>query len=300
MSQNTVTTELRGKMLMDEPLAKHTSWRVGGVAQKMYFPADREDLVEFINKLPANEPVFWLGLGSNLLVRDGGIAGTVINSKGRLKVMRLNDDKTVYVEAGVPCAHVARFCGEQGLVGAEFLAGIPGTMGGALKMNAGAFGGETWEIVSNVDVIDKQGKEQQLPAKNFAVSYRHIEGLKTDQWFLATTLNLQTGDTKASQKKIKELLEKRGQTQPTKQPSCGSVFKNPEGDFAARLIESSNLKGYKIGGACVSEKHANFIVNTGSATAADIESLIHYVQAQVKEQQGVLLETEVCMVGESL
>jgi D-alanine-D-alanine ligase len=288
---------MKGRLLSHEKLAKYTSWRVGGPADRLYIPFDRQDLCEFITTLPDSEPVFWMGLGSNLLVRDGGIRGTVINTKGRLKEMRLAADGSVYVEAGVPCAHVARFCGEQGLIGAEFLAGIPGTMGGALKMNAGAFDGETWRIVKQVEMIDASGKVTVRQPQDFNVSYRSVKGFK-DEWFLAANLMLQPGDVATSQLKIKDLLEKRAKTQPTNQPSCGSVFKNPEGDFAARLIEQTGLKGYAIGGACVSEKHANFIVNTGNATAADIENLIHIVQIKVKEHQGVELQTEVCMVGE--
>jgi len=287
---------MKGRLLTNEKLAKYTSWRVGGCADRLYIPLDRADLIEFVAQLPANEPVFWMGLGSNLLIRDGGIRGTVINTKGRLKAMRRTDEGAVYVEAGVPCAHVARFCAEQGLVGAEFLAGIPGTMGGALKMNAGAFGGETWTLVNQVDMLTARGEVIIRPPQDFTVSYRSVKG-RDGEWFLSALLQLPEGDTIASQQKIKGLLEKRAQTQPTNQPSCGSVFKNPEGDFAARLIEQSGLKGYCIGGACVSEKHANFIVNTGKATAANIETLISYVQAKVNEQHGVMLRTEVCMVG---
>jgi len=288
---------MKGRLLLDEPLAKYTSWRVGGPADRLYIPRDREDLCEFIKALPESEPVFWMGLGSNLLVRDGGIRGTVINTKGRLKAMKLAEDGSVYVEAGVPCAHVARFCAEQGLIGAEFLAGIPGTMGGALKMNAGAFGGETWAIVKSVETINVLGQVKLRKSQDFTISYRSVKGLE-GEWFLAAMLSLQLGDSAASQLKIKWLLDKRAKTQPTNQPSCGSVFKNPEGDYAARLIEQSGLKGYAIGGACVSEKHANFIVNKGHAKAAEIESLIEYVQAEVNLHQGVSLQTEVCMVGE--
>ena len=287
---------MKGRLLTNEKLAKYTSWRVGGCADRLYMPLDRADLIEFVAQLPANEPVFWMGLGSNLLIRDGGIRGTVINTKGRLKAMRRTDEGAVYVEAGVPCAHVARFCAEQGLVGAEFLAGIPGTMGGALKMNAGAFGGETWTLVNQVDMLTARGEVIIRSSQDFTVSYRSVKG-EDGEWFLSALLQLPEGDTIASQQKIKGLLEKRAQTQPTNQPSCGSVFKNPEGDFAARLIEQSGLKGYSIGGACVSEKHANFIVNTGKATAANIETLISYVQDKVNEQHGVMLRTEVCMVG---
>jgi UDP-N-acetylmuramate dehydrogenase len=286
-------------LLEQEKLAKYTSWRVGGPADRLYIPQDRQDLIDFIKALPESEPLFWMGLGSNLLVRDGGIRGTVINTKGRLKDMSLTDDGSVYVEAGVPCAHVARFCGERGLIGAEFLAGIPGTMGGALKMNAGAFGGETWAIVKSVEMLDTAGNVTDRKPQDFTVGYRLVKGFD-NEWFLSCLLTLQPGDTVVSQDKIKGLLEKRGATQPTNQPSCGSVFKNPEGDYAARLIEQTGLKGYSIGGACVSEKHANFIVNTGNATASDIEALIHHVQDKVKQQQGVVLQTEVCMVGEAV
>jgi UDP-N-acetylmuramate dehydrogenase len=291
-----MTIEIQGRLLAHEKLEKYTSWRVGGPADQLYIPENRQDLIDFIKTLPESEPVFWMGLGSNLLVRDGGIRGTVINTKGRLKIMNRTSDDRVYVEAGVPCAHVARFCGEQGLTGAEFLAGIPGTMGGALKMNAGAFDGETWAIVNSVDMLDAAGQITIRMPQEFVVNYRSVQGFD-NEWFLSCLLSLQPGDTASSQQKIKGLLDKRGATQPTNQPSCGSVFKNPEGDYAARLIEKTGLKGYALGGACVSEKHANFIVNTGNATAADIEALIYYVQDQVKQQQGVVLQTEVCMVG---
>lgn len=289
---------MSGILLKNEPLAKYTSWRVGGPAEQMYLPEGKDDLIAFLATLPEQEHIFWLGLGSNLLVRDGGIAGTVINTRGRLKGMQLIDTDKVYVEAGVPCAHVARFCIELGLSGAEFLAGIPGTMGGALRMNAGAFGGETWNIVDSVEMVNARGKVTKRGAEKFEVAYRSVKGLG-DEWFLSVELILKKGESEQSQQKIKALLEKRASTQPTNKPTCGSVFMNPPGDYAARLIESSGLKGYTIGGACVSEKHANFIENTGHATAADIEELIEYVQQKVKQKHGVSLQTEVCRVGRS-
>ena len=288
-----------GQMRYNESLANYTSWRVGGVAERFYQPENKADLIQFIQSLPENEPLFWMGLGSNLLVRDGGIRGTVINTKNRLKIMQRIDDETIYVEAGVPCALVAKFCAEQGLIGAEFLAGIPGTMGGALKMNAGAFGGETWAIVQNVEMLNRHGDVFTKSVNEFEVSYRHVN-LKKDEWFLATKLKLQKGDTNDSQQNIKILLAKRANSQPTNQPSCGSVFKNPTGDYAARLIEVSGLKGFKIGGAQVSEKHANFIINAGGATAEDIEQMIAYVQTQVMQKHGINLQTEVCIVGEKI
>lgn len=287
---------IAGQLLNNESLANYTSWRVGGPAEQLFIPEDKAGLCAYIAQLAGSKPLFWMGFGSNLLVRDGGIPGVVINTRGRLKQMLLQDNLKVYVEAGVPCPHVARFCADQGLTGAEFLAGIPGTIGGALKMNAGAFGGSTWDLVSSVETIDPLGAVKHRQASDFTVHYRGIEGL-ADQWFLAGTLQLQRGERTESQEKIRELLAKRSSSQPTNQPSCGSVFKNPDGDHAARLIEAAGLKGYCIGGACVSEKHANFIVNIGSATAADIEALIETVQQQVEQKYGVKLQTEVCRVG---
>lgn len=295
----TTATKIRGTLLHDEPLAKYTSWRVGGPARRMYIPEDKADLIDFIIGLAEDEPMYWIGLGSNLLVRDGGIPGTVINTRGRLKDMRLIDSERVYVEAGVPCAHVARFCSDLGLVGAEFLAGIPGTMGGALKMNAGAFGGETWGIVDQVEMINAHGEVIIRGRQEFEIAYRSVKGLEKE-WFLSAELKLHKGNSETSQQHIKALLEKRNATQPTNKPTCGSVFKNPPGDYAARLIEACGLKGYRVGGAMVSEKHANFIENRGNATAADIEILIEHIQNQVHSQFGVDLQTEVCRVGVSL
>ena len=292
-----VQAVLRGTLLNNEPLAKYTSWRVGGPAQRLYIPDDKDDLIDFIASLPEGEPIVWIGLGSNLLVRDGGIRGTVINTKSRLKDMRLIDSQRVYVEAGVPCAHVARFCSDLGLTGAEFLAGIPGTMGGALKMNAGAFGGETWGVVDQVEMINSQGDVIKRGKHEFEVAYRSVKGI-ANEWFLSAQLILQKGNSEASQQHIKALLEKRNTSQPTNKPTCGSVFKNPPGDFAARLIEACGLKGFAIGGAVVSEKHANFIENLGNATAVDIETLIEHIQSKVQSQFGIALQTEVCKVGE--
>lgn len=291
------TAAFKGTLLSNEPLAKYTSWRVGGPAQRMYIPENKTDLIQFIASLPHDEPLYWMGLGSNLLVRDGGIRGTVINTRGRLKEMRLIDSERVYVEAGVPCAHVARFCSDLGLVGAEFLTGIPGTMGGALKMNAGAFGGETWSIVDKVEVLNRRGEVMERGKHEFEVAYRSVKGLD-NEWFLSAQLTLHKGNSEASQQHIKSLLEKRNASQPTNKPTCGSVFKNPPGDFAARLIEACGLKGYAVGGAVISLKHANFIENSGNATAVDIESLIEHIQHEVQSQFGVALQTEVCRVGE--
>ncbi len=290
---------LRGEWRQREPLCDHTSWRVGGPAERMYLPADLEDLLNLLRSLPAEEPLFWLGLGSNLLVRDGGLKGTVICTKNRLKSIRRVGADRIYAQVGVPCALIARFCGEQGLIGAEFLAGIPGTLGGALAMNAGAFGGETWELVSQVVTVDRFGKVRERRPADFEIGYRSVKGAE-NEWFLAAELKLAPGDTGQSRERIKALLAKRAESQPVNQPSCGSVFRNPPGDHAARLIESCGLKGLRIGGACVSEKHANFIVNLGGATACDIENLIGMVRERVKQQQGVDLMPEVRIVGQKV
>ncbi|HFE32402.1 MAG TPA: UDP-N-acetylmuramate dehydrogenase, partial [Gammaproteobacteria bacterium] len=202
-------------------------------------------------------------------------------------------------EAGVSCAKVARFAARHGLTGAEFLAGIPGTLGGALAMNAGAFGGETWSIVRAVETLDRHGQRHRRTPDEYEIGYRHVRG-PVGEWFVAAELQLCPGDTEAGQARIKELLARRGATQPTKQANAGSVFRNPEGDYAARLIEACGLKGVCEGAACVSEKHANFIVNTGGATAAQMEALIQRVADTVERQQGVRLVREVHIVGEAL
>ncbi len=287
----------RGKLLVNEPMSRHTSWRVGGPADRLYVPADLDDLAAFLKSLPPQGPVYWIGLGSNLLVRDGGIRGTVIMTSGALNGVSLLRDGLVRAEAGVPGAKVARFCAERGLVGAEFLAGIPGTVGGALAMNAGAFGGETWRIVEAVETIDHCGERRTRAPSDFRIDYRKVAGPK-DEWFTAAHFRLDAGETAQGKTLIKTLLARRGATQPTQLPNAGSVFKNPPRDHAARLIEASGLKGTCEGQACVSELHANFIVNQGGATAADIERLISRIQATVENLHGVLLETEVRMVGD--
>jgi len=288
----------QGELLHNEMMKKHTSWRVGGPADNYYKPVDLDDLCVFLSQLEQSEPLTWVGLGSNLLVRDGGIRGTVISTSGLLNNILLQNETELYVEAGVSCAKVARFAARQNLTGAEFLAGIPGTMGGALAMNAGAFGGETWEHVKQVTTISRTGECVNHDRNEYKVGYRSVKG-PTDEWFVATTLSLSAGDVNAGQSRIKQLLAKRAESQPTRQASCGSVFRNPEADHAARLIEVAGLKGDCIGGACVSEKHANFIINTGSATAADIEALIEKVAAAVKQQHGIELYREVHIIGEA-
>jgi UDP-N-acetylmuramate dehydrogenase len=299
-----VAKEFLPRIRRNEPMSRHTSWHVGGPAEIYFTPDDRADLAAFLRSVPAEVPVCWVGLGSNLLVRDGGIAGVVISAHGTLARLERAGPDTVYGEAGVPCARIARQCIKWGLGPAEFFAGIPGTLGGALAMNAGAFGGETWRHVVEVETIDRHGREHRRAAGEYRVGYRHVEPPATEEWFLAATLRFeaQRGEDAERpadlQERLEELLEQRKAKQPIGEWSCGSVFTNPPGDHAARLIEAAGLKGLAVGGASVSAKHANFIINSGAATAADLEGLIRRVQDEVQRAHGVRLQTEVRIVGE--
>ncbi|MGH8737705.1 MAG: UDP-N-acetylmuramate dehydrogenase [Burkholderiales bacterium] len=294
----------RGALRLDEPMARHTSWRAGGRVERLYLPADLEDLVAFLRQLPPGEPLVFVGLGSNLLVRDGGLRGTVVLTHAAAKRPELLLG-CVYAEAGVASPKVARFAARNDLAGAEFLAGVPGSVGGALAMNAGCYGSETWDIVERAVTIDRRGNLLSREKSEFEISYRHCavrQGarLGQDEWFVAAYFRLAQGDGEASRARIKEFLSRRIATQPLQLPNAGSVFGNPIADHAARLIEACGLKGLEHGGARVSEKHANFIVNPkGAAKAADIEWLITTVRARVLDQTGIDLQPEVRIVGEA-
>ena len=287
-----------GQLLLKERLADYTTWRVGGVAKALYKPAGITDLSRFLKQLDEKEPLVWLGLGSNSLIRDIGFSGTVILTQGCLNDLGLVGDDLIRVEAGVSCAKMARFCARNNLIGGEFWAGIPGTMGGALRMNAGCFNGETWQSVIEVETMTRTGEVRRRRPSEFSVSYRHVTGLD-DEWFIAATCRLKPGEKEASLQMIKELLARRAATQPTNEFNCGSVFRNPPGNYAAKLIEECGLKGKRLGGAMVSEKHANFIINhQGTASANDIESLIQLVQNTVREQTAIELIREVHVLGD--
>lgn len=310
MVSNAMTKTENIVVLNDEPMSRHTSWRAGGVAKRYVQAKSVTELAAYISTLPEDEELLWLGLGSNTLVRDGGFKGTVIATQGVMTQMSLLDDSDekkamVYVGAGVASAKLARFCSKQNLAGAEFFAGIPGLVGGALAMNAGAFGGETWPLVKSVETMNHRGEIKQRDVSEFEYGYRHVDGCD-NEWFVSATLQF---DRKLSKPvdgqrvenntiDIKNLLARRAASQPTGVASCGSVFRNPEGGFAAQLIESCGLKGYRIGGAVVSDKHANFIINDNKASANDIEKLIAFVQKTVEEKHNVLLQTEVKIVGD--
>ncbi len=289
---------MRGTLLHDEPMSAHTSWRAGGPADRYFVPADIDDLSMFLAQLDSSETIYWVGLGSNLLVRDGGIRGTVISVTAVLDEMKLLNS-AIEVGAGLSCAKAARYAAKHNLSGAEFLAGIPGTIGGALAMNAGAFGTEIWDLVTEVKTISRTGKILNRGLDDFEVAYRSVKR-PLDEYFVSATLQLKPDVNSTAASNIRSLLSQRAQSQPIGTHSCGSVFRNPKDDYAARLIEQCGLKGYRVGDAEISTKHANFIINSGSATAEDIETLIYLVQDKVEEKFNVRLQTEVCIVGEKV
>lgn len=316
MTQTHLHAPLRGILREHEAMSAHVSWRAGGVAERCYIPADLADLGHFLARSPG--PVHFVGLGSNLLVRDGGLKGTVILLHGALGRIERTPEGLIYAEAGVSSPKLSSFAAQNDLAGAEFFSGIPGTVGGALAMNAGCYGSETWQWVRKALTIDHAGKLRERLPGEYEIGYRHVT-LRANaepaalngqpdtiahgsalprEWFVAAWFHFTPGDGRTARVKIKEWLARRMATQPLSQPNAGSVFRNPPGDHAARLIETCGLKGLTIGGAQVSEKHANFIVNLGGASAADIENLIELVRARVKEAHGVELVTEVRIVGE--
>jgi len=286
----------RGALEKNVSLARFTSWKVGGSTDVLYRPADLLDLKYFLETLEKGTPITWLGRGTNVLVRDGGVRGVVILLQGCLDRLELLETTTMRAEVGASCVKLARSSAARDLVGAEFLAGIPGTVGGALAMNSGAYGSETWDFVMHVETIDRFGELRTRDRKDLCVSYRLVEGLE-DEWFVAAVFKFSAGDGGKARNTIRELLNKRNTSQPVGHQSCGSVFRNPENDHAARLIEACKLKGLTVGGAQVSTKHANFIINTGGATANDIEELILKVRATVANECGILLKREVKIIG---
>ena len=293
-----MTTMLQSGQLQHQiSMARYTSWRVGGRADRLYTPSGIDDLCRFLASLPMDMSIYFMGLGSNLLVRDGGIRGTVIVLHKALNHLE-STEHTVYAEAGITCAKLAKFCAKQALGGAEFFAGIPGTLGGALAMNAGCYGQETWQVVQRVRMVNRRGDLHWRTPMAFTVHYRKVEPRIADEWFVAAELAFSTSTEAQVKQRIRTLLHTRLRQQPLDFPSAGSTFRNPPGDYAARLIEASGLKGYTIGGAQVSPKHANFIINLGHATAHDIEKLIQHIREVVWQHSGVLLEQEVKVMGE--
>jgi UDP-N-acetylmuramate dehydrogenase len=280
-------------------LAHLTSWHIGGMAKRFYMPPDIDKLSEYLLTLGSDMPVVWLGLGSNVLIRDGGIPGAVICTKG-CQALTLNEDGAIEAQAGMTCAKFARFATQRGFPNAAFFAGIPGTIGGALAMNAGAFGGETWEWVQSVTVINRQGQCFNRSPLEYDIAYRHVrlkQNVPSEEAFVSALFRFPKDLQIDGMKNIRQLLRKRSQTQPIGTFNCGSVYRNPPGDFAARLIEECNLKGYQIGDAMISPKHANFIINCKAASAQDVEMLMATIEACVLERFGIELKAEVKILG---
>ncbi|MBE8190158.1 MAG: UDP-N-acetylmuramate dehydrogenase [Candidatus Thioglobus sp.] len=276
----------------NEPMSRHCSLRAGGLAQDFFLPDTLKQLQKFLQS--NQKPVLILGLGSNLLVRERGFSGVVIKLK---QLNQLSQNALVVTAgAGVTLAKLSRFCDANSLNGGEFLSAIPGSVGGALMMNGGAFGAEIWQFVQSVKTINRSGAVFERQPADFEIGYRQVLAKHTEEYFIQAKFKFS-----AEQKlhNIKSLLAKRRKSQPTAAANCGSVFKNPTNPkpyFAAKLIQKSQLKGVCVGGACVSEKHANFIINQNNATASDIEKLIKLIQKKVKSDSGISLETEVVIV----
>ncbi|MBS0290565.1 MAG: UDP-N-acetylmuramate dehydrogenase [Proteobacteria bacterium] len=280
-------------------LAPLTSWRIGGVAERFFSPIDIENLSDYLKRLPAHTPLTWLGLGSNVLIRDSGIKGAVICTKNCKQVYQ-QEDGSFFAQAGVTCAKFARFASKLGFPDAAFFAGIPGTIGGALAMNAGAFGGETWEWVELVTVINRQGHTYTRSLQDYSIAYRSVSPkhpAQLEEAFIGVVFRFPKSSLDGMDK-IRELLRKRQQTQPIGTLNCGSVYRNPPGEFAAKLIEACQLKGYRIGDAQISEKHANFIINSGAACAHDVETLMSTIEAKVWDRFGIKLHAEVRILGQ--
>ena len=292
------TMGLQGELRTQEPMSRHTSWKTGGNADYYYIASDINDLAKFISELPTSTPITWIGFGSNLLVRDGGVPGVVVSVVGLLNELKKINETDIFIGAGVSCVKAAHFSAKHGLEGIEFLAGIPGTIGGALAMNAGAYGGEIWSYIKEVETINRKGKREIFEKNKFDINYRSVS-ISENEWFIACKMKLEISTRTVVNDRIKKMLSERADGQPLGKLSCGSVFRNPTNQHAAKLIELCGLKGKKVGGAVISDKHSNFIINTGNATSLDIEQLIEFIQACVYEKYNIKLIPEVRIIGES-
>ena len=288
--------ELRGRLLESQSLAELTWFRVGGPAQALFMPEDEADLVYFLTRLPAEIPVTVIGLGSNLIVRDGGVPGVVIRLGRGFNAVTIEPGERVRAGAAVPDVKVARAAQEAGISGLAFLRGVPGAIGGALRMNAGAYGGETKDVLIEARGVDRRGRLRLLAMADMHYTYRHC-GAPQDIIFTDALFQGAAGDPGAIAAAMDEITESREATQPVKSRTGGSTFKNPPGQKAWQLIDAAGCRGLKIGDAQVSTLHCNFLINLGNARAADIESLGETVRARVKESSGVDLEWEIKRIG---
>ena len=286
------------RMLMDEPMSEHTTFAVGGPADILVLPQSVKEMSLAIRAARSLElPVTVLGGGSNVLVRDGGIRGVVIQLNQMTKVLSCNGTK-ILASAGYMLKDVCQFAQQQGLTGIEFACGIPGTLGGAVFMNAGAYGGEMSHVVSRVRTVNSTGGVHTYNAPNLGFAYRQSRFQKSQEFVVEIELTLRQGDKKEIQQETDDLMQKRRSKQPLEMHSAGSTFKRPPGYFAGTLIDQTGLKGLSCGDAQVSTKHAGFVVNTGHASAKDVLQVIHEVQKRVENAHGVHLEPEVRILGE--
>lgn len=286
-----------GKVLTEEPMSRHTSFQIGGPADLFVQPATGEEVREAIRLAKKVQvPFFVVGNGSNLLVSDDGFRGMILQIGRNLQEITVEGNE-IHAEAGALLSRVARTALEHGLTGMEFAAGIPGSLGGAVAMNAGAYGGEMKDILTEVEVLTPEGEKKVLTLDELELAYRHSCIFEKNYIVLSAHLHLGEGDKDAIRNRMDELARARREKQPLEFPSAGSTFKRPEGYFAGKLIQDAGLKGYTVGGAQVSEKHSGFVVNCGGATAEEVLFLIRQVQKKVKDQFGVTMEPEVRMVG---
>lgn len=289
-------SKLKSELKENHSLLDYTTWRIGGEAEYFYSPVDVEDFSCVLQEFK-DVPVTVLGAASNVLIRDKGIKGLVIYLRDAIQNIEMLDENSMMADAGLRLTSLVNRCKNLGMIDAAFMAGIPGTLGGALKMNAGAYGDSIWNYVKSVKTINRSGEIKSRSASDFSFSYRRVDGLANEEWFLSAELRFEKDCVEKTKEKIKGHLQKRASSQPLNLPNCGSVFRNPKNDYAARLIESHGFKGKKIGGAAVSEKHANFIVNEGGARAEDVESLIKEIMDSVEQKAGVKLIPEVEILG---
>ncbi len=279
------------------PMAKYTTFRIGGAAEVLCEPESREETESLVSLLKdENEPYTVIGNGSNLLVSDAGIDGVVIRIAKRMKKAEVLGE-TISAEAGILLSELSSIAAKAGLTGLEFASGIPGTLGGAIYMNAGAYGGEIGTLIETVTYLSEDGEIKTAGREELFFGYRKSSFSENGGILLGCTLTLSKGNEQEIRAKMQELSRKRAEKQPLSYPSAGSAFKRPEGHFAGALIEESGLKGFRIGGAGISEKHAGFLVNYGGATAKDVRAVIRHVQKTVQEKSGVFLEPEIRMIG---
>ena len=295
---SSVAPRLRGRLTADAPLAPFTWFRVGGPAQYLFSPADEEDLAHLCAALPADVPVTALGLGSNVIVRDGGVPGVVVRLAGKaFGQIEERGDHRLSVGAAVPDAKLAQSAASLGVAGFSFYRGIPGAVGGALRMNAGAYGGETKDVLIEAGAVARSGALRTLPLADLNYSYRHC-GLAEEVIFTGALFQGRPGERGALEAEMASIMASREAAQPTKEKTGGSTFKNPPGEKAWQLIDRAGCRGLRVGGAQMSEKHCNFLINVANASAADIEGLGEQVRRRVRETSGVILDWEIKRLGD--